>query len=112
MTCVMNDLRYPRLVWRRLGPNEASRNSAGRYGFVPEGRWRGSAIFRGHRWDQVWYSIMADEWPERQPERQAAIAVWIADGNFDEKAEHGLRCGRATYKLALAGEEDRKMRRC
>jgi hypothetical protein len=50
-----------------------------RYGFKPEGIWRGSAFAKGRRWDQAWFSILADEWPARS----AAIRTWLADENFD-----------------------------
>ena len=55
-------------------------NAAVRYGFAPEGVWRGSAFGQGHRRDQAWYSILAAEWPARR----AAITAWLADANFDE----------------------------
>ncbi len=89
MAYAMGDLGYQRLVWRCLHANQASRNAAARYGFVPEGHWRGSAFFKGRRWDQVWHSIVADEWPARH----AAISAWLADDNFGEdgKARAALR---------------------
>jgi RimJ/RimL family protein N-acetyltransferase len=89
MAYTMDDLGYQRLVWRCQQANQASLNAAARYGFVPEGRWRGSAFFKGRRWDQAWHSIVADEWPARR----AAINAWIADDNFDEdgKARAPLR---------------------
>jgi RimJ/RimL family protein N-acetyltransferase len=80
MAYAMDDLGYHRLVWRCSHANQASLNAAARFGFVPEGRWRGSAFFKERRWDQVWHSIVADEWPSRR----AAISAWIADENFDE----------------------------
>jgi len=76
MQYAMDELKYQRLVWRCLSANLA----ALRYGFSPEGVWRGSAFVKGRRWDQSWYSILADEWPERR----AAIEAWLADENFDE----------------------------
>ena len=89
MAYAMDVLGYQRLVWRRQQANQASLNAAARYGFVSEGRWRGSAFFKGRRWDQAWHSIVADEWPGRR----AAISAWIADDNFDEdgKARAPLR---------------------
>jgi RimJ/RimL family protein N-acetyltransferase len=80
MSYAMDQLRYQRLVWRCLHANQPSRNAAARYGFVAEGHWRGSAYFKGRRWDQVWHSIVAAEWPARRD----AIHAWLADENFDE----------------------------
>jgi RimJ/RimL family protein N-acetyltransferase len=89
MSYAMDQLRYQRLVWRCLDDNQASRNAAARYGFIAEGRWRGSAYFKGRRWDEVWHSIIADEWTARR----AAIHAWLADENFDEndRARTSLR---------------------
>jgi RimJ/RimL family protein N-acetyltransferase len=79
MQYAMDELRYQRLVWRCMVANQASMNAAARYGFKPEGIWRGSAFAKGRRWDQAWFSILADEWPARS----AAIRTWLADENFD-----------------------------
>jgi RimJ/RimL family protein N-acetyltransferase len=80
MQYAMDELRYQRLVWRCILANQASMNAAARYGFTPEGIWRGSAFAKGRRWDQAWHSIVADEWPARR----AAIGAWLAEENFDE----------------------------
>ena len=81
MRYAMDVLGYQRLVWRCLEANQPSMRAAARYGFVPEGRWRGSVFLKGRRWDQAWHSIVAEEWPGRS----AAIAAWIADENFDDR---------------------------
>jgi RimJ/RimL family protein N-acetyltransferase len=88
MRHAMDELKYERLVWRCLVPNRASMNAAARFGFTPEGIWRGSAFIKGRRWDHVWHSILADEWPARR----AAISAWLADENFDDQ-------GRAIARL-------------
>jgi RimJ/RimL family protein N-acetyltransferase len=89
MRYAMDELKYQRLVWRCLSANQASIKAALRYGFRPEGIWRGSAFIKGRRFDQSWYSIIADEWPERR----AAIEAWLTDENFDAH-------GRARSRLA------------
>lgn len=81
MRYAMDGLGYQRLVWRCLEANQASVRAAARYGFIPEGRWRGSAFLKGRRWDQAWHSIVAEEWPARS----SAIGAWIADENFDDQ---------------------------
>lgn len=88
MQYAMDQLKYQRLVWRCAVANQASMNAAARYGFVPEGIWRGSAFAKERRWDQAWHSILAAEWPARR----TAIKAWLADENFDEH-------GRARTRL-------------
>jgi len=81
MHYAMDELKYQRLVWRCASANQASINAAARYGFVPEGIWRGSAFAKSRRLDQAWHSILAAEWPARR----AALQAWLADENFDEQ---------------------------
>lgn len=88
MQYAMDELQYQRLVWRCFTANQPSMNAALRYGFTPEGVWRGSAFVKGRRWDHAWYSILATEWPVRR----AAIGAWLADDNFDGQ-------GRARTRL-------------
>ena len=91
MQYAMDELQYQRLVWRCNAANQASLNAAARYGFTPEGTWRGSALSKGRRCDVAWHSIIAAEWPARR----AAITAWLADENFDEH-------GRARTRLVHA----------
>ena len=90
MRYAMDDLGYQRLVWRCNPLNQASVNAAVRYGFTPEGTWRGSALVKGRRCDAAWHSILAPEWPGRRD----AIRAWLADENFDEH-------GRARQRLTI-----------
>jgi RimJ/RimL family protein N-acetyltransferase len=87
MQYAMDDLGYERLVWRCVSVTQASMNAAARYGFMPEATWRSSAFIKGRRWDEAWYSILANEWPARR----AAIHRWLADENFDERARARTR---------------------
>ena len=89
MQYAMEELQYQRLVWRCNAANQASLNAAARYGFTPEGTWRGSALSKGRRCDVAWHSIVAAEWPARRD----AIRAWLADDNFDQ---HGRARGRLT----------------
>ena len=66
MQYAMDELQYQRLVWRCNAANQASLNAAARYGFTPEGTWRGSAFSKGRRCDVAWHSIIAAEWPARR----------------------------------------------
>jgi len=88
MQYAMHELKYQRLVWRCNADNQASMTAAARYGFTPEGTWRGSAIIKGQRCDAAWHSILASEWPARR----AAIGGWLAEENFDQH-------GRARTRL-------------
>jgi RimJ/RimL family protein N-acetyltransferase len=92
MQYAMDELKYQRLVWRCDAANQASMNAAARYGFTPEGVWRGSALVKGRRCDLAWLSILADEWPARH----AAIRAWLDDANFDGD-------GRARTRLTHPG---------
>jgi RimJ/RimL family protein N-acetyltransferase len=83
MQYAMDKLNYQRLVWRCSSANQASMKAATRYGFAPEGIWRGAAFSKGWRQDLAWYSILADEWPARR----AAIEAWLSDDNFDERGQ-------------------------
>jgi RimJ/RimL family protein N-acetyltransferase len=80
MQYAMDELHYARLVWRCVDANQASMNAAARYGFTPEGVWRGSAFIKHRRRDEAWHAILAAEWPARR----AAIRAWLADENFDQ----------------------------
>jgi RimJ/RimL family protein N-acetyltransferase len=93
MQYAMDELEYERLVWRCVNINQASMNAAARYGFTPEGTWRGSAFIKERRWDEAWHSMLAAEWPARR----AAIRAWLADENFDE---HGRARTRLDQPLA------------
>lgn len=93
MQYAMEELQYQRLVWRCNAANQASLNAAVRYGFTPEGTWRGSALSKGRRCDVAWHSIIAAEWPARRD----AIRAWLADENFDEH-------GRARRRLVHPSE--------
>jgi RimJ/RimL family protein N-acetyltransferase len=95
MQYAMDELQYQRLVWRCNALNQASMKAAGRYGFVSEGTWRGSAFSKGRRCDVAWYSILAAEWPDRR----ATIQAWLADENFDE---HGHACARLVHPSAVS----------
>lgn len=94
MSYGFDKLNYQRFVWRCCSPNVASRNAAIRIGFRPEGTWRRAVIVRGVAMDTDWFSMMADEWPERR----AAILDWLDNNNFDEEgiAKHSLQ--RATHR--------------
>ena len=93
MQYAMDRLQYQRLVWRCNALNRASMNAAARYGFTPEGTWRGSALSKGRRCDVAWHSIIAAEWPTRRD----AIRAWLADENFDE---HGRARSRLVHPPA------------
>lgn len=83
MQKAMDDLRYERLVWRCQAQNAGSVRAAERLGFTYEGTWRRAAIVDQWQRDVAWFSILADEWPER---REALIA-WLSDENFDKQGK-------------------------
>jgi RimJ/RimL family protein N-acetyltransferase len=74
-----DDLGYRRLVWKCHALNAPSRRAAERLGFTYEGTLRAVRVVRGRVRDTAYYSILADEWPERRD----AIAAWLDPANFD-----------------------------
>ncbi|WP_076071300.1 GNAT family N-acetyltransferase [Sphingomonas montana] len=70
---------YHRVVWRCDALNAASGRAARRFGFSPEGTWRGDGIVKGRRRDTAWFSILAPEWPAQR----LRFETWLDDRNFD-----------------------------
>ena len=52
--------------------------AARRFGFIPEGVWRGAIVVKGEPMDIAWYSILEDEWDLRRE----AIKAWLKIDNF------------------------------
>ncbi|HYN38014.1 MAG TPA: GNAT family protein [Rhodospirillales bacterium] len=74
-----DDLGYRRVEWKCDALNAASRRAALRLGFRFEGIFFRHMIVKGRNRDTAWFSMLAEEWPERR----AAFAAWLADDNFD-----------------------------
>jgi RimJ/RimL family protein N-acetyltransferase len=87
-------LGYRRVAWKCNALNAASRRAAERLGFALDGVLRAHMIVRGQRRDSAYYSLLAEEWPERR----AALLAWLHPSNFDAD-------GRARASLRRAGEE-------
>jgi RimJ/RimL family protein N-acetyltransferase len=87
-----DDLGYRRVEWKCDALNAPSRRAALRLGFRFEGIFFRHMIIKGRNRDTAWYSMLADEWPERR----AAFAAWLAPENFDAE-------GRQRRPLARAG---------
>lgn len=79
MRHAMDELGYRRLTWKCNALNAPSRRAAVRLGFTYEGTLRNVAVVKGRRRDTAWFSILAEEWPERRD----AIAAWLDDANWD-----------------------------
>lgn len=75
---VAEDLGYRRLTWKCNALNTPSRRAAERLGFVFEGVLRAHMVVKGRQRDTAYYSLLAEEWPERA----AAIRVWLDAANF------------------------------
>ena len=76
-----DDLGYRRVEWKCNACNAASRQAALRFGFVFEGVFFRHMIVKGRSRDTAWFSLLAEEWPERR----AAFASWLAPENFDAR---------------------------
>lgn len=78
MAHALDDLGYRRLTWKCNALNAPSRRAAARLGFTFEGTLRAVNVVKGRRRDTAWFSILAEEWPERR----ARIAAWLDDANW------------------------------
>lgn len=96
MSMAMDDLGYERLVWRCQAENAKSHRAAERLGFTFEGNWRNAAIVKGYQRGVSWFSILADEWPERRD----ALQTWLDDANFDEDGTARHSVGDITKRLS------------
>jgi len=74
-------LGYRRYEWKCNALNAPSRRAAERYGFRFEGVFRHHMIVKGRNRDTAWFSILAEEWPQRA----VAMERWLAADNFDAK---------------------------
>lgn len=74
-----DDLGYRRVEWKCNALNAPSRRAALRLGFRFEGIFFRHMIVKGRNRDTAWYSIIAEEWPERR----AAFERWLDPANFD-----------------------------
>jgi RimJ/RimL family protein N-acetyltransferase len=75
-----NDLGYRRYEWKCNALNEGSRRAALRLGFVFEGIFRHSNVYKDRNRDTAWFSILDTEWPHIQ-ER---FKRWLNPANFHD----------------------------
>ncbi|MGZ8630384.1 MAG: GNAT family N-acetyltransferase [Actinomycetota bacterium] len=64
---------YRRAEWKCDALNERSRAAATRLGFTFEGVFRAHMIVKGRNRDTAWFSMLAEEWPDRRD----AIERWL-----------------------------------
>jgi len=79
MKHAFDTLGYRRYEWKCDSLNEPSRAAARRLGFSYEGVFRNAVVYKGRNRDTEWLSITVEEWPHVR----AALAEWLAPGNFD-----------------------------
>lgn len=86
---VFDQLGYRRVTWKCNALNRASWCAARRLGFKPEGILRAHMIVKGERRDSAYFSMLAEEWPERR----TALSAWLDPENFDANTQqhHRLR---------------------
>jgi len=80
---VFETLGYRRYEWKCNALNAPSRRAAERYGFKFEGVFRHHMIVKGHNRDTAWFSMLAEEWPQRA----VAFEKWLSPENFDEAGQ-------------------------
>lgn len=94
------DLGYRRYEWKCNALNAPSRRAAERYGFRFEGEFRHHMIVKGRNRDTAWFSLLAEEWPQRA----VALEAWLAAENFDEEGQQIVPLGVLNADtLATAG---------
>lgn len=79
MRYVFDELGYRRYEWKCDSLNAPSRRAAERLGFVLEGTFRQSTVYKGRSRDTCWFSIIDLEWPLNEQ----AFQAWLAPDNFD-----------------------------
>lgn len=80
---VFETLGYRRYEWKCNALNAPSRRAAARYGFQYEGVFRNHMIVKGRNRDTAWFSMLAEEWPQRA----VAFEAWLSPGNFDGEGQ-------------------------
>jgi RimJ/RimL family protein N-acetyltransferase len=72
-------LGYRRCEWKCNSLNEASKKAALRLGFIFEGIFRQTNIFKNRNRDTAWFSIIDSEWPMLKEK----FSKWLDESNFD-----------------------------
>ena len=77
---VFEELNYRRYEWKCDAFNLPSRKAAERLGFVYEGTFRQTVIYKGRTRDTDWLSMIDKDWPQVR----ARLETWLAPKNFDK----------------------------
>jgi hypothetical protein len=77
------DLGYHRFEWKCNTRNEASKNSALRFGFEYEGSFRQFRVRKGQHCSIFWFAMLSKNWPVIKQ----AFEDWLASENFDENGQ-------------------------
>ena len=77
---VFEELNYRRYEWKCDAFNLPSRKAAERLGFVYEGTFRQTVIYKGRTRDTDWLSMIDKDWPQVK----ARLETWLAPKNFDK----------------------------
>lgn len=91
-------LGYRRYEWKSNALNLPSRRAAQRLGFSYEGVFRQAMVVKGRNRDTAWFAMTDAEWPRVQ----AALAKWLAPGNFDAEGRQRQRLSALTAPLLAA----------
>ena len=97
---VFETLGYRRYEWKCNALNAPSRRAAERYGFKFEGVFRHHMIVKGHNRDTAWFSMLAEEWPQRAVE----FETWLSPENFDENGQQLVALSVLNTDTLDAGE--------
>lgn len=78
---VFEELGYRRYEWKCDALNKPSFRAAERLGFTYEGTFRHAVVYKGRSRDTAWFSMLAEEWPDRK----RVFIKWLARDNFDDQ---------------------------
>ena len=78
---------YRRCEWKCNDLNEASRKAAKRFGFIFEGIFRQSYVFKNCNRDTAWFSIIDKEWPALKEK----FEKWLHPENFSVDGRQFLK---------------------
>lgn len=85
-------LGYQRFIWKCNDNNIASKSTALRFGFLPQGIWQNHMIVKDQVRDTAWFAITKNAWPERR----RACEQWLQPDNFSQSGEQKSKLSELT----------------
>lgn len=80
---VFEELNYRRYEWKCDALNLPSRRAAERLGFIYEGTFRQTVVYKGRTRDMDWLSMIDKDWPKVKDR----LETWLRPENFDKNGQ-------------------------